>query len=64
MIEGFNSSSISDPVVADKFFSCAMLMNVNMKGVPVPVDMNEIAMYTVEDGKIVREEFFYTPQPQ
>lgn len=64
MIEKFNSSSISDPVVAENFFSCNMLMNVNMKGVPVPIDMDEICVYTVKEGKIIKEEFFYTPQPQ
>lgn len=63
-IEKVNSSFISDPVVADNFFSCSMLMNVNMKGVPVPVDMNEICLYTVNDGKIVQEQFFYTPLSQ
>lgn len=63
-IEQFNANIITDPIVADNIFSCAMLMNVNMKGVPVPVDMNEICVYTVADGKIVKEEFFYTPQPQ
>lgn len=63
-IEKVNSSFISDPVVAEKFFSCSMLMNVQMKGVPVPVDMNEVCVYTVTDGKIVQEQFFYTPQPQ
>ncbi len=63
-IEKVNSSFISDPVVADNFFSCSMLMNVNMKGVPVPVDMNEVCLYTVNDGKIVQEQFFYTLQPQ
>ena len=64
MLESYNSSKISEPLVADNIFSCAMLMNVNMKGVPVPVDMNEICVYTVEGGKIVKEEFFYKPQPQ
>lgn len=64
MIESYNTSEISDALVADNTFSCAMLMNVNMKGVPVPVDMNEICVYTVKEGKIVKEEFFYTPQPQ
>ncbi|NRB49077.1 MAG: nuclear transport factor 2 family protein [Saprospiraceae bacterium] len=63
-IEKVNTSFISDPVVADNFFSCSMLMNVNMKGVPVPVDMNEVCLYTVNEGKIVQEQFFYTPQPQ
>ena len=63
-IESVNTSVITDPVVADNIFSCAMLMNVNMKGVPVPMNMNEICVYTVAEGKIVKEEFFYTPQPQ
>jgi len=63
-IEKINSSFVSDPIVAENFFSCSMLMNVNMKGVPVPIDMDEVCVYTVRDGKIVKEEFFYTPQPQ
>jgi len=64
MIESVNTNVVTDPTVAENFFSCAMLMNVNMKGVPVPVQMDEICVYTVKEGKIVREEFFYTPQPQ
>ena len=63
MIEKVNTNVVTDPIVADNIFSCAMLMNVNMKGVPVPVDMNEICVYTVKDEKIVREEFFYAPMP-
>ena len=63
-VERFNSSVITDPIIADNIFSCAMLMNVNFKGVPVPVDLNEICVYTVAGGKIVKEEFFYTPQLQ
>lgn len=64
MIESINSNVVTDPIVADNIFSCAMLMNINMKGVPVPVEMNEICVYTVVEGKIVKEEFFYTPQPK
>lgn len=63
-MEKINSSSISDPVVAENFFSCNMLMNVQLKGVPVAVDMHEICVYTVNNGKIVKEQFFYTPQPR
>ncbi len=63
-LEKVNSSVISDPIVADNFFSCAMLMNVQLKGMPFPIDMDEIAVYHVKDGKIVREEFFFTPPPQ
>ena len=64
MLEKVNSSVISNPIVAENFFSCAMLMNVQMKGVPTAVDMDEVCVYTVNKGKIVKEEFFYTPQPQ
>jgi len=63
-IEKVNKSVVTDPIVAENFFSIGMLMNVNMKGVPVPIDMDEVCVYTVHEGKIVREEFFYTPQPQ
>lgn len=62
-IEKVNSSFVSDPVVADNFFSCSMLMNVNMKGMPIAINMNEVCVYTVANGKITKEEFFYTPQP-
>ena len=64
MIEKTYKSSISDPIVAENFFSFGMYMNVQMKGVPVPIDMDEVCVYNVKDGKIVKEEFFYTPQPQ
>ena len=63
-VEKINSSFISDPIVAENFFSCTMLMNVQLKGVPVAVDMDEVCVYTVNNGEIVREEFFYTPPPQ
>jgi len=64
MLEKVNSSSFSDPIVAENFFACTMKMNVQMKGAPGPIDMDEICVYTVKDDKIVREEFFYTVQPQ
>jgi len=47
MLEKVNSSVVSDPIVAENFFSCAMLMNVQMKGAPVAIDMDEICLYTV-----------------
>jgi len=64
MLEKVNSSHISDPLVAGNHFSCAMLMNVQMKGAPGPIDMDEICVYTVDNGKVVREEFFYTMAPE
>ena len=64
MLEKVYSSTVSDPIVAENFFSCNMLMNIQFKGAPGPVDMNEICVFNVKDGRIVKEEFFYTPRPQ
>jgi len=64
MIEKVNSSFVSDPIVAENFFACTMKMNILMKGAPTAMDMDEVCVYTVNNGKIVKEEFFYTPQPQ
>ena len=61
MLERVNTSSVSDPLVAGNHFSVAMLMNVKLKGHSEAIDMDEICIYTVDNGKIVREEFFYTP---
>jgi hypothetical protein len=60
MVEEYHGIEMSDPIVADKFFSCSMKMEATFKG-GFRNTLNEICLYTVEDGKIVREEFFYTP---
>lgn len=64
MLEKINSSVVSDPIVAENFFSFGMYMNVVMKGMSHAIDMDEVCVYTVNNGKVVKEEFFYTPQPQ
>ena len=46
------------PIVAGNFFSCAMGMDVTMKGQP-RMQVDEIAVYEVQDGKIVLEQFFF-----
>ncbi len=63
-IEKINKRVISDPIVAENFFSCTMCMNIQFKGAPMASDMDEVCVYTVRNGKIIKEEFFYTPQPQ
>lgn len=63
MVEEMHGMEISEPLVADKFFSCSMKMDVTFKGAP-RTTMSEICMYKVDNGKIVREEFFFTPMPQ
>lgn len=60
MVEAMHGMEISGPLVADKFFSCSMKMDVTFKGAPRST-MEEICLYQVENGKIVREEFFFTP---
>ncbi len=64
MVEAVHSSEISDPLVAENFFSVSMKMNITMKGAPGPMQMDEICVYEVREGKIVKEQFFYTPEPQ
>lgn len=60
MVEEFHSMEVSDPIVADQFFSCSMKMDVTFKGAPRST-MEEICLYQVKNGKIIREEFFFTP---
>ena len=64
MLEEFHSSEISDPIVAENFFSITMKSNVTLKGMNHPMDMDEVCVYNVQDGKIVKEQFFYTPMPE
>lgn len=63
MVAEFHGNEVSDPLVADNFFSCRMKMDATFKEGGRQA-MEEICLYKVEDGKIVKEEFFYTPGPQ
>lgn len=62
MVEEMHGVEVSDPIVADNFFSCTMKMDVTLKGMPRN-KMEEVCLYQVKDGKIVSEQFFYTPPP-
>ncbi len=59
-VEEFHSNVVSDPVVADNFFSCSMKMDVTFKGMG-RTTMEEVCLYKVKDGKISEEQFFFTP---
>ena len=61
MLEEHHGVEVSDPVVGDRFFSVNMIIDVTMKGMG-RTQMEEVAVYEVQDGKIVMERFFYTPQ--
>ena len=53
---------VSDPVVGGAFFSCAMTADVTEKKSGARMKLEEICVYEVRGGKIVREQFFYPPE--
>ncbi len=58
MVEEMHGGYSTEPVVAGNHFSVAMGMDVTMKGAE-RMKMDEIAVYEVKDGKIVKEQFFF-----
>lgn len=58
MVEEMHGGYCSEPIVGGNYFSVAMGMEATMKGAG-RVKMEEIAVYEVKDGKIVKEQFFY-----
>jgi hypothetical protein len=57
MVEAMHSLSISEPLVAGNTFACTMRMDMTMKG-QGRMDMAELCVYQVKDGKIISEQFF------
>ena len=57
MVSETHSMEISDPLIAGNSFALTMRMDVTMKG-QGRVDMTELCVYQVKDGKIVSEQFF------
>ena len=58
MIEEMHGGYSNAPIVAGSHFSLAMGMDVTMKGMG-RMKMDEIAVYEVREGKIVKEQFFF-----
>ncbi len=58
MIEEIHGAYCSEPVVGGKFFSAAMGRDITFKGRP-RVQLDEVGVFEVKDGKIVLEQFFY-----
>ncbi len=56
-----HSSTVSEPIVAGDFFACSMTFDVTDRSSGARIPMNEICVYEVQDGKVVREQFFYEP---
>lgn len=56
MIETRHGVTVSEPVVAPSSFACTMALDVTMKG-QGRMQMAELCVYEVKDGKIVSEQF-------
>ena len=57
MVEEMKGITLSDPIVAGNSFALTMRLNAVMKE-RGPMDMTELCVYKVKDGKIASEEFF------
>ena len=57
-IEAVHGGTVGDPIVMGNWFAVTMTMDATFKG-RGRVNMEEICVYQVKDGKIVREQFFY-----
>jgi len=58
MIEEVHGSYTNAPSVAGNYFTCIMGMEATMKG-QGRIKMDEVALYEVKNGKIVKEQFFF-----
>jgi len=58
MIEEVHGGYTGEPIVAGNYIALAMGFDATMKGMGRQ-KMDEIALYEVKDGKIVKEQFFY-----
>ena len=57
-IEAVHSYTCSEPLVAGEFFSVVLKQEVTFKGKP-RISLEEIGVFHVKDGKIVKEQFFF-----
>ena len=58
MVEAVHSSTVSDAVIAGNTFAVAASLDITLKGMG-RIPMDEVAVYEVKDGKVVKEQFFY-----
>src|SRR5258705_11314660 len=58
MVEEMHGGYTTAPVVGGRFFSVGMGVDCTMRGMGRQ-KMDEVALYEVKNGKIVREQFFY-----
>jgi ketosteroid isomerase-like protein len=54
-----NSAEVNGPFVGGEQFAVQYVFDTTFKPTGQRAEMAEMALYTVKDGKIVREQFFY-----
>lgn len=57
-IETVHSYTCSEPIVAGEFFSVVLKQEVTFKDKP-RIAIEEIGVFHVQNGKVVKEQFFY-----
>jgi hypothetical protein len=57
MVEEMHGGDVSEPLVAGNTFAFVLSMDMTMKG-KGRMNMSELCVYQVKDGKVVSEEFF------
>ena len=59
MVKVFHDGDVTDPIFAGNFFCCEMFLDVTFKG-HKRMQLEELCVYEVQNGKIVSEQFFYS----
>ena len=54
-----HANTVEGPLVAGSFFTVTFKMDLTYKPENRNFHMEEVAVYQVQDGKVVHEEFFY-----
>ncbi len=62
MVKEFHECEVTDPLIADNFFSCLMTIDVSFYG-RKRMQLQELCVYEVRNSKIISEQFFYSPMP-
>jgi ketosteroid isomerase-like protein len=57
-----HSAKVHGPFLGEDQFAVHFTWDATFKPTGQRSTMSEMALYTVKDGKIVREEFYYNPQ--
>lgn len=57
-VEAFHSGKTSAPIVSGKHFAVSRFKDLTVQGFG-RIQINEIMLYEVENGKIISEQFFY-----